>query len=319
MPEAFDSVSPASPTFWQVVCERAADRATKRAFTVLASGEAEAETLSYGELDLRARAVAVELHGLAEPGERVLLLLPPGLGFVTAFLGCLYAGLVAVPAYPPRPGRGEGRIRALLGDARPRVAVATEATVGRLARRLEELGGGGSGGEPEALRWLAVDRAPDSAARDWRPPAADPDAVAFLQYTSGSTAAPRGVQVTHRNLLANEGAIARAFDQSEDSVVVGWLPVYHDMGLIGNVLQPLWSGGSCVLMSPAAFLQRPRRWLEAIHRYRATTSGGPDSAYALTAGKVPPEERAGLDLSSWRVAFDGSEPVRAETLESFAE
>jgi amino acid adenylation domain-containing protein len=319
MSEALDSVSPALTAYWQVVCDRAADRGEKRAFTFLASGEAEAEVLSYGELDLRARAVAVGLRKLAEPGDRVLLLPPPGLGFVAALLGCLYAGVVAVPAYPPRPGRGEGRIRALLADARPRVAVATEATMGRLARTLEEPSAGRGAPAAPALRWLAVDRVPDSAARRWRPPAADPDAVAFLQYTSGSTATPRGVQVTHRSLLANERAIERAFDQSEDSVVVGWLPVYHDMGLIGNVLQPLWSGGSCVLMSPAAFLQRPRRWLEAIHRYRATTSGGPDSAYGLTLRKVPAEDRAGLDLSTWRVAFDGSEPVRAETLERFAE
>jgi amino acid adenylation domain-containing protein len=315
MPDPLASSSLSLSTFWQAVLERAADRPERPAFAFLADGEREAERLSYGALDLRARAVAAALRERLEPAARALLLLPPGLDFVAAFLGCLYAGVVAVPAYPPRPGRGEGRLRALLEDARPGIALVGGGAAGRTARRLAELAGSGAG----APDWLDVGAVPDAAARRWRPPADDPDAVAFLQYTSGSTAAPRGVEVTHRSLVANERAIAAAFGQSEDSVVVGWLPLYHDMGLIGNVLQPLWSGGSAVLMSPAAFLQRPRRWLEAIARYRATTSGGPDFAYALTARKVPPAERAGLDLASWRVAFSGAEPVRADTLERFAE
>ncbi|HWN41215.1 MAG TPA: amino acid adenylation domain-containing protein, partial [Thermoanaerobaculia bacterium] len=154
---------------------------------------------------------------------------------------------------------------------------------------------------------------------DWRPPAVGPDSLAFLQYTSGSTSTPKGVRVTHGNLIANERAIQHACGQSEESVVVGWLPLYHDMGLIGNVLQPLWCGATCVLMSPLSFLQRPRRWLDAIDRFRGTTSGGPDFAYSLCVRKIPPADREGLDLSSWRVAFNGAEPVRAATLDAFAE
>jgi amino acid adenylation domain-containing protein len=251
--------------------------------------------------------VGADLQRRGAAGERVLLLFPPGLDFVTAFLGCLYAGAVAVPAYPPAPGRGTGRLRGLLADARPRLALTMAPWLGRVERELDA-----------TVTAAVVDGLPAALAEDWRPPAADPSAPAFLQYTSGSTSTPKGVRISHGNLLANQRAIQRAFGQSAESVVVGWLPLYHDMGLIGNVLQPIWCGGSCVLLSPLAFLQRPARWLEAVSRFRATTSGGPDFAYALCTRKVPSEERARLDLSSWRVAFNGAEPVRAATLDAFA-
>src|SRR6185295_3232330 len=156
-------------------------------------------------------------------------------------------------------------------------------------------------------------------AEQWREPEADADTLAFLQYTSGSTAAPKGVMVSHGNLLHNEEMIRNAFNQSERSVIVGWLPLYHDMGLIGNVLQPLYVGAQCVLMSPIAFLQRPVRWLNAISRYKGTTSGGPNFAYDLCVRKTTPADRAAMDLSSWTVAFNGAEPIRAETLGRFAD
>jgi acyl-CoA synthetase (AMP-forming)/AMP-acid ligase II len=238
------------------------------------------------------------------------LLFPPGLDFIVALLGCLSAGAVAVPAYPPSPGRGTGRLRSLLADARPRLALTVSAWVERVGRELSEA--------VETVEIVAIDGLLEEPAEDWRPAAADSSALAFLQYTSGSTSTPKGVRISQENLLANQRAIQRAFGQSEESVVVGWLPLYHDMGLIGNVLQPIWCGGSCVLMSPLAFLQRPARWLEAVSRFRATTSGGPDFAYALCVRKVLPAECVGLDLSSWRVAFNGAEPVRAATLDAFA-
>ena len=295
-------------SFVDAVRERADRLGERRAFTFLADGEEPAEQLTFAELDLRAREVGADLQRRGATGERVLLLFPPGLDFVAAFLSCLYAGAVAVPAYPPSPGRGSGRLHSLLADARPRLALTVSAWLDRVER---ELAG--------AVVAVAIDGLPAGLAEDWRPPAAGPSTLAFLQYTSGSTSTPKGVQVTHGNLLANERAIQRAFGQSEESVVVGWLPLYHDMGLIGNVLQPIWCGGTCVLMSPLSFLQRPRRWLEAVDRFRGTTSGGPDFAYALCVRKVPPAEREGLDLSSWRVAFNGAEPVRAGTLDAFAE
>jgi amino acid adenylation domain-containing protein len=300
--------SSAPQSFVDVVRERADRLGERRAFTFLADGEEPAEHLTYAGLDRRAREVGVDLQRRGAAGERVLLLFPPGLDFVAAFLGCLYAGAVAVPAYPPSPGRGTGRLRSLLADARPRLALTVSPWLDRVER---ELAG--------AVETAVADGLPAGLAEDWRSPGAGPSTLAFLQYTSGSTSTPKGVQVTHGNLLANERAIQRAFGQSEESVVVGWLPLYHDMGLIGNVLQPIWCGGSCVLMSPLSILQRPRRWLEAISRFRGTTSGGPDFAYALCVRKMPPPERAGLDLSSWRVAFNGAEPVRAATLDAFAE
>ncbi len=288
---------------------RAAESGGREAYLFLADGGEESGRLTWAELDRRARAVAAALASSVSPGERALLLFPPGLEFVVAFFGCLYAGVVAVPAYPPRPGR-EQRLLAILRDAGPRVVLTTSellSGLAPLAARLPELG---------ALPWLAVD---DLPANSWTGASPEPDAAAFLQYTSGSTALPKGVVVTHANLAHNSAMIQDAFAQEEGYVVVGWLPLYHDMGLIVNVLQPLWSGGRCVLMSPVSFLQRPRRWLEAVSRYRATTSGGPNFAYELCVNKIGPEDREGLDLASWRVAFNGAEPVRAETLERFAE
>jgi len=293
----------AQESFIDVVRERAGRLGERCAFTFLGDGEAPSELLTYREVDRKARSIAADLQRRGTAGERVLLLFPPGLDFVTAFLGCLYAGAVAVPAYPPSPGRGTGRLRSLLADAKPRLALTTPPLLERVKREVD-------------IEALALE---GQSPEDWRPPAAGPDTLAFLQYTSGSTSIPKGVRVTHGNLIANERAIQHAFGQSEESVVVGWLPLYHDMGLIGNVLQPLWCGATCVLMSPLSFLQRPRRWLEAIGRFRGTTSGGPDFAYSLCVRKIPPAEREGLDLSSWRVAFNGAEPVRAATLDAFSE
>ena len=295
----------AQESFIEIVRERAGRLGERCAFTFLGDGETPTERLTYAEVDRKARSIAADLQRRGGEGERVLLLFPPGLDFVTAFLGCLYAGAVAVPAYPPSPGRGTGRLRSLLGHAKPRLALTTPPLLPRVEREVE--------GSTEAV---ALD---GLLPEDWRPPAVGPDSLAFLQYTSGSTSTPKGVRVTHGNLIANERAIQLSFGQSEESVVVGWLPLYHDMGLIGNVLQPLWCGATCVLMSPLSFLQRPRRWLEAIDRFRGTTSGGPDFAYSLCVRKIPPAEREGLDLSSWRVAFNGAEPVRAATLDAFAE
>ncbi|HYG65657.1 MAG TPA: fatty acyl-AMP ligase, partial [Thermoanaerobaculia bacterium] len=304
-------------SFVELLRARAADRPVAPLYTFLAGGEEEAGTLGAAGLDLRARGLAATLQQSGAAGERALLLFPPGLDFITAFFGCLYAGAVAVPAYPPRAERIDPRLEEIVRDCRPRFVLTTAAILARLRSR----GAGTDLGGLQDARWIAIDEAGttgDSDAAEWQEPELGPESLAFLQYTSGSISAPKGVMVTHGNLLHNEGLIRRAFRQTESSVVVGWLPLYHDMGLIGNVLQPLYSGGQAVLMSPWAFLQSPARWLRAISRYRATTSGGPDFAYDLCTRRVRPEQRTGLDLSSWEVAFNGAEPVRAETLERFA-
>lgn len=297
----------------EVLRYRAGERPDGTLFRFLERGEVEAEALTYGELDLRARAVAASLQARVEPGDRALLLFPPGLEFIVAFFGCLYAGVVAVPCYPPSRKHGMDRIRSFAADARPALVLAPESLLSRVDDRERRLLG--TGDEPA---WLALLGGDPQAANDWRPPDLGASTLAFLQYTSGSTAAPKGVMVSHGNLLHNQEAIRRAFSQSEESVVVGWLPLYHDMGLIGNVLQPLYVGGTCILMSPLAFLQKPARWLEAISRYRATTSGGPDFAYELCTRRVTEPQREALDLSTWTIAFNGAEPVRARTLEVFA-
>jgi len=301
----------------ECVRRRAQDQPGRTAFTFLLDGEEEEVSLTYAGLDERARAVAAMLQDGGMSGERLLLIYPPGLEYVEAFLGCLYAGAAAVPAYPPRASSHAqsqplARLRAIVRDARPAAALTSRAVLAAVEPRVAQ--------EPDmaGLRLLATDDLPSSAASGWAEPEIRPDTLAFLQYTSGSTAAPKGVMVSHGNLLANERMIRDGFGRGEDSTGVGWLPLYHDMGLIGNVLQPLYTGSPVVLMSPAAFLQRPLRWLRAVSRYRAHTSGGPNFAYDLCARKVTEEQKEGLDLSSWRVAFNGAEPIRPDTLEEFS-
>jgi amino acid adenylation domain-containing protein len=292
---------------------RAGERGEQVAYTFLADGEEETERLTFAELDLRAREIGGALQAAGAEGRTVLLLYPPGLELVAGFFGCLYAGAVAVPAYPPRSKRSLPRLRSVARDSRPAAALTTT----ELRSRLESLGARVP--ELSELPAIATDTLEPGAGEGWHEPDAGPATLAFLQYTSGSTAAPKGVMVTHGNLLHNQEAIRRGFGQGESSVIVGWLPLYHDMGLIGNVLQPLYLGARCILMSPVAFLQKPVRWLRAVSRYRATTSGGPSFSYDLVARKARPEDLAGIDLSSWSVAFDGAEPVRAATLDRFAE
>jgi amino acid adenylation domain-containing protein len=241
------------------------------------------------------------------------MLFPPGLEYVGAFFGCLYARAVPVPAYPPRPNRSFDRLRAIVNDARPAIALTTEVILAQIGPRLAQ------SPELQSLRWEAVEAIGDAEAEAWLRPRIDEDTLALLQYTSGSTSTPKGVSVSHGNLLYNERMIQRAFEQDERSVIAGWLPLFHDMGLIGNVLQPLYAGARCILLPPLAFLQRPACWLEAITRYQATTSGGPNFAYDLCVRKIRPEQRESLQLSSWTVAFNGAEPVHRETLDRFAE
>jgi len=282
------------------------------AYTFLRDGEAEETRWTYADLDRRTRAIAAQLQAHHLQGERALLLYPPGLDYLAAFLGCLYAGVVAVPAYPPRNQRNTPRILAVVEDAQAAIALTTAATLPRVRSLLQE-----QAALPD-LQWLATDELSEDLATAWRDPGVNRDTLAFLQYTSGSTGTPKGVMVSHGNILHNAAMTYRYMGHSPRSRFVSWLPMYHDMGLIGGVLQPLYGGFPCILMAPAAFLQRPYRWLKAISDYGATTSGGPNFAYDLCVDKITPEQRQTLDLSSWQVAFNGAEPIRAQTLERFA-
>ena len=295
-----------------VLVDRAKSRPEDRAFTFLADGEREEAHLSFAELDRRARAIAVDVRAVAEKGQPVLLLYPAGLDFLTAFLGCLYGGVVAVPAYPPTSRRHLPRIRAILQDASPHAILTCSTRLAKLRTLL-------AGTEAETVPWRITDEVDSALAAEWRPPHLTEQSLAFLQYTSGSTSSPKGVEVCHGNLQHNSATIRRACHHTQDEVFVSWLPVYHDMGLIGNVLHPLFLGAQSVLMSPMSFLAQPRRWLEAITRYGGTTSGGPNFAYDLCVQRLGADDREGLDLSGWRVAFNGSEPVNAATLDRFAD
>jgi len=310
--------SEAFTTVVDVLRDRAAREPDRCAYVVLRGGGSGEQLVTYGELDRAARAVATRMRQRVEPGARALLLHAPGIDYVVALFACMYAGVIAVPVYPPRSGAASV-LRAVVQDAGPVTALTTSDLSPRLRRwwREERL--------PTVL-WLATDTVAarraselvdDGPAPDALGPA--PDALALLQYTSGSTRTPRGVMLTHANLAANEQAILEAVGHGPGSILVSWLPPYHDMGLVGTVLQPLYGGFRAVLMSPADFLHQPVRWLRAITRYRATTSGGPNSAYEMCVARIPERQRAGLDLQSWRVAFNGSEPVRHQTLERFAE
>lgn len=284
----------------------------RTAYTFLENGEWPLKSMTYSELDLQARQLAVHLHALELQGERAILLYPPELDYIVAFFACLYAGMIAVPAYPPSNGRHMPRLQAIIDDSQAAVILSTQ----NVANAVRQFTGGCSSLLDK--NWLITDTLAAVDANSWRLPALHSHDPAFLQYTSGSTGNAKGVIISHGNLIANQQLIKRRFGHNADSTVVGWLPLYHDMGLIGNVMQPLYCGASAILMSPMAFLEKPVRWLQAISDYRAHTSGGPNFAYELCARKISTEEKEGLNLSSWQLAFNGAEPVNPDTLDRFA-
>ncbi len=301
------------PDLVELLRHRATFQPDDIAFTFLVDGENEQVHVSNAELDRQARAIGGWLQSMNLAGERALLLYPPGLEFIAAFFGCVYAGVVAVPVYPPRRNRSLLRIEAISDDAQAKVALTTDAVLRRVESLIDDTP------HLKQLRWLATCHVPPGMEDRWQKPPIDSETLAFLQYTSGSTGIPKGVMLNHGNLLHNSALIAHVFEHTRSGLGVFWLPSYHDMGLIGGILQPLYVGRPNILMSPVAFLQKPFRWLSAITRFGATTSGGPNFAYELCVQKISPAQRAQLDLSSWQVAFNGAEPVREETLERFAE
>lgn len=307
MTDAFELPS----TMVQALQRRAALTPDRVALRFLAETPDQTVVLSYRELDRRARTIAGALQAQAGFGDRAVLLFPSGADYVAAFFGCLYAGVIAVPAYPPESAKRhhQERLLSIIGDAEPSLLL----TSADLRDALQQIEG--------APPLLCVDTLDTALAEDWIAPDLQDHDIAFLQYTSGSTALPKGVQVSHGNLVANEQLIRHGFgiDLNPDDVIVSWLPLYHDMGLIGGLLQPIFSGVPCVLMSPAYFLGRPLRWLEAISVYGGTISGGPDFAYRLCSERVSESALQRLDLSAWRVAYSGSEPIRLDTLTGFAE
>jgi acyl-CoA synthetase (AMP-forming)/AMP-acid ligase II len=270
------------------------------------------DVTTFGDLDRAAREIAVWVKSRPEAQRPVLLLFEPGIDFWRAFLGCVYAGVTAVPAPLPYDARSMQRVAAILRDADSNLALTNENLRGLLAAGIDELG------LDRPLVCVAIDDSRPVDPDSWTMPRITLDTVAFLQYTSGSTGDPKGVAVTHGNIVSNESAIAEAVDMTADSVIVGWIPHFHDMGLIGG-LQGFFVGANLVLMSPLAFLKQPVRLLRAISDYRGTSSAAPNFAYDLIARRVTPEQLNGLDLSTWQIALNGAEPVRRRTTERIIE
>ena len=285
----------------------------EKAAYCLYDGEESEIVWTYKHLDRLARSIAVELSKLDIQGERVLLLYPPGLDFVAGLMGCLYAGAVAVPAYPPRRNRNMNRIQAISDDAAARAALTVHDVRDRVGNMLEEAP------TLKKLHWIGTDRLDSSVADEWVAPEISSDQLAVLQYTSGSTGTPKGVMLAHRNIMHNVQLITCGFAPAREGAGFSWLPTYHDMGLVGGILEPLFVGLTSILMSPMSFLQKPARWLRAISEYGVSISGGPNFAYDLCVQKVTDDQIEGLDLSGWEVAYNGAEPVRAKTLDDFVE
>lgn len=309
---------PATPfaTLIDALRWRAEHETDRLAYRFLPDGETNEIVLTYGELDHRARTIAAHLQSLQRRGDRALVVYPAGLEFIAAYFGCLYAGSMAVIVHPPHQARLPQFLSKTLGiwqDASPTVALTTSAIHDLLAATIAQTT------ELRAALWLATDADRDEPVPPWHPTNVTADDLAFLQYTSGSTTEPKGVMVSHGNLVHNLRSICDGLAQPSGTESVCWLPPHHDMGLIGGILTPLYSGTTATLLPPVAFVQRPGRWLQAISRFRATVSGGPNFAYDHCIQRITPEQCAGLDLSNWEVAFTGAEPINVQTLRNFAD
>jgi len=283
-----------APSIIQVIRSHAVHQPDKTALILLAAGEEETGRLTYGELDRRARSLAGRLQSAGLPGERVLLPMPTCLEYAVGMLGCLYARAIPVPVYPPGNRRHAERLSGIVADCAARLALTTTAKLDALRARFDQLASESAGFD----LWAVDQPADDDPA--WTEPEFAAADVAYLQYTSGSTAEPRGVMITHGSLMSQVALFSEGFGLSGQDMNVSWLPLFHDFGVVAGLLNPLYLGATTVLMPPVSFAQRPVRWLNAISRYRGNTSWGPNFALELCCQRVDEQDRAGLDLSCWR-------------------
>ena len=299
-------------TLIEILHDHALNRKDDLLYRYLEDESSEPLTLTFSQVDAQARAIAATLLQTCQKGDRALMLYPAGLEFITAFYGCLYAGIIAVPAYPPRKNQKLNRLKSMISDAEAAIVLTTEksAVVGKPLFESDEI--------LAALPWLITD-GNDLLPAQEIDVKLDSEDIAFLQYTSGSTGDPKGVMVNHANIMSNMDVFYTSFGHNDKTIGVSWLPHFHDMGLIGGVMQPLYGGFEVTLMAPSYFLQKPIRWLRAVSEYGANSTGGPNFAYDLCVDNINEEDLVGLDLSTWTVAPNGAEPIHASTLKNFSE
>lgn len=309
--------SPAFSSLVDLLQHRAEHHPERVLYRFLKNGEGEAGQLTYGALGLRARAIAKGLRPHIAPGERVILLFSAQepLAFVQGLFGAIYGGAIAIPTYPPRSGWNDLKTR--LQDSQAQIILSTAALQTKLAKPWQKFLKDWDGAQ--APRWLTLEAMAEQSPNGWQPPAISSETLAYFQYTSGSTGTPKGVMVSHGNVLYNSAMIQTAFGHGEGAKILSWLPFNHDMGLVGGLMQALYVGGESVLMAPVDFIQKPIRWLRALAKYQTHSSGGPNFAYDLLCDRITPAQMDGLDLSHWRIAYSGAEPIRAETLTRFTE
>jgi acyl-CoA synthetase (AMP-forming)/AMP-acid ligase II len=299
-------------TLTDVLRHHAAVHPDQTAFIFLSDGENAEHKLTFGELDRQARAIAARLQSIASVGDRAVLLYPSGLEFIAMFMGCMYAGIVAVPSIIPHLKRATPRVSLILKDAGAKIICTTKEYFENLEPQFAEFP------ETKGIQWVVNETIPIEESGRWQIPPTDGNTLSFFQYTSGSTSMPKGVMITHTNLLWTIEDLRLGTDCTENDIIVTWLPIFHDLGLIFGLLTPMYAGGLCVMMSPVSFLERPYRWLYAITKYRATLGAAPNFAFELCANKVTDEELAALDLNSLRLIGNAAEPVRYETMLKFA-
>jgi acyl-CoA synthetase (AMP-forming)/AMP-acid ligase II/alkylation response protein AidB-like acyl-CoA dehydrogenase/acyl carrier protein len=298
----------------EVLRARAAEQPSQRAYTFLVDGKVEGATLTYSELDSKARSIAAFLQQRQAQGERVMLLYPQGLEVIAAFLGCLYAGVIAIPVPPPESGRLKRtlpRLKAIARDAQAKFVLTTAKILALVEEYREQIP------EFQSMTWIDTEQIPLELAENWFDPQVCRENLAYLQYTSGSTSTPKGVMISHGNLIFHSEYLQRACGYKPDSATVTWMPYFHDYGLVEGLLQPLFNGTPCFVMSPFSFIKRPIHWLQAISRYQATHSQAPNFAYDQCVRRISIEDCQGLDLSHWQAAGNAAEPINPKVLERF--
>jgi acyl-CoA synthetase (AMP-forming)/AMP-acid ligase II len=281
------------------------------AYTYLVDGEDQEVHITFGELDRQARNFAAALQKVSQSGDRALLLYPSGLEFIVAFLGCLYAGIIAAPTTVPHLKRSTPRLKLMMEDANAKIACTTRAVFEKIQSMLDE------DYEFNKVNWIINEDIPENIFDTWKEPEVQPDDIAFLQYTSGSTSSPKGVMISNFNLIRTIEDLVIGSEFNDTSVMISWMPIFHDMGLIYGLLTPLYAGRPCYIMSPVTFMEKPFRWLKAISKYNGTHTGSPNFAFDVCAKKISEEEKLSLNLDKLKYVINAAEPVRLQTMKNF--